>query len=140
MRAEAFWSLYGMAETTLAVTSGGYQRPLCTDIVDGESFRRSGRAVPAAADAPGQLSFVSSGSALPETELRIISASGGSLGEREVGEIIVRMPSLACGVFSMKRTPSRRRTIPSPRPRPSTPNRPTSAPTNSSAAKPNSMS
>ena len=65
---------YAMAENTFAVTSGGFGTPL----VNGERV-------------------VSSGRALPDTEIEIVDPDGLPVAEGETGEIVLRSPSLMEG-------------------------------------------
>ena len=83
---------YAMAEDTFAVTSAGFPGPPAVDRVDPVAFERDHRAVPG-----GTRVLVSSGRALPETEIAILGPDGVPLGEREVGEIALRSPCLMTG-------------------------------------------
>lgn len=96
LRPEALAVSYAMAENTFAVTSGGFGVPLVEDVVDGIAFARTGEAIPAglAVNNADTRRFVSSGRPLPHTEIRIINVDGASLGERQIGEIAIRSPSL----------------------------------------------
>lgn len=93
LRSSALAVSYAMAETTFAVTSGGFARPLRRDHID-RTHLRLGEATRA-----GTHTVVSSGRALPGTEVRIFDAGGAVLGARHLGEIGVRSPSLMSGYF-----------------------------------------
>lgn len=84
---------YAMAETTFAITSGGFGRPLKADHIDRSRLASGAEVV------PGNHTVVSSGRAVAGTELRIFSNERATLGERCVGEIGVRSPSLMNGYF-----------------------------------------
>ena len=84
---------YAMAETTFAITSGGFGRPLRLDHID-----RANLAVGAHV-APGSHEIVSSGRVLPGTEVRIYGPAREILPDRHIGEIGVCSPSLMGGYF-----------------------------------------
>ena len=97
----AFLPSYGMAETTLAITFTDLDRPIKIDVVDRAHSKLSRRAVPAK---PGlkperQRSFVVCGKPLPGCRVEVRNDSGRALGEREIGRIWVRGPSLMAGYF-----------------------------------------
>jgi len=92
-RPTALAASYAMAETTFAITSAGFGHPLRTDHIE-----RSGLAVGAQVG-PGSYAAVSSGHALPGTDVRIFSSERTVLGDRMIGEIGVRSPSLMDGYF-----------------------------------------
>jgi fatty-acyl-CoA synthase len=79
---------YGLAEATLAVTMHPRGEPLRALEADSRALWSDGAVVPA--DGAGGTWLVSNGPALDRSSLRIA-------GEREVGEIVVASPSLACG-------------------------------------------
>ncbi|HXD56317.1 MAG TPA: AMP-binding protein [Thermoleophilaceae bacterium] len=93
MTAERLAASYAMAEDTFAVTSAGFPGPPLVETVDREAFERDHLAQPAA---DGR-ALVSSGRALPDTEIEIVGESGEPLRERSVGQIAVRSPSLMEG-------------------------------------------
>jgi fatty-acyl-CoA synthase len=98
LRAEAFFPVYGLAEATVAVT---FPRPLHATVFDRvqrAALELDGRAVPCK-EGPGAIELVGVGRPLPGTELEIVRADGTLAGEREVGEIRVRAPTLMDGYF-----------------------------------------
>jgi fatty-acyl-CoA synthase len=99
-REEAFVASYGMAEATLGIAFAPLDRGIETDRVDLECLREERRAVPAPDGAAGTRDFVLCGRALPGHELEIRDESGRVLGEREVGRIMVRGPSLMREYFA----------------------------------------
>ncbi|MCP4591079.1 MAG: fatty acyl-AMP ligase, partial [bacterium] len=94
LRPEALGTCYAMAENTFAVTSGGFDSPVASDRIDASEFVRSGCAIPTADSTPQGKTLVSSGQALPDTEIAIVSPQGTPLAERRVGEIVLRSPCL----------------------------------------------
>ena len=90
--------VYGLAESSLAVS---FSAPgsLVIDRVDAGQLERDGHAVPAQASTRCQ-SFVSVGRELATQEVQIVDAAGNVLGERQVGEIVVRGPSVMKGYFN----------------------------------------
>jgi acyl-CoA synthetase (AMP-forming)/AMP-acid ligase II len=93
----AFRPVYGLAETTLTATfspqGGG-----TVDWVDRAHFAATNEARPArSVDA---IPIVSVGRPIPGHELRVVSSDGNPLGERQVGEVWLRGPSLMKGYFN----------------------------------------
>ncbi len=94
-RPEAFFPVYGLAEATVAVTFPRLLAPTVVDALDRDTLERSGVARPSArSDA---VEYVGVGAPLPGTELRVVAADGRACSEREVGEILVRAPTLFSG-------------------------------------------
>lgn len=83
---------YAMAENTFAVTSGGFGKPIVLDVIDGSSFEREHRAVPAAAGSDSARVLVGSGRPLQGVEVEIRTPTGSIAAERCVGEIGIRSP------------------------------------------------
>ena len=97
----AFLPSYGMAEATLAITFTPLQQGLRTDTVDGAALAE-GRAVApseASPEASGASEVVDCGAVFPGHEIAIVDATGGRLGERQVGQIAARGPSVTQGYF-----------------------------------------
>jgi fatty-acyl-CoA synthase len=76
----AFVPSYGMAEATLALTFVPLREGLKTDV-------------------QGQQELVDCGRAFPQHEIAIIDEAGRRLGDREVGQIVARGPSVTGGYF-----------------------------------------
>ena len=94
-RPEAFFPVYGLAEATVAVTFPRLLAPTVVDALDRDTLERAGVARPSArSDA---VEYVGVGAPLPGTELRVVAADGRACAEREVGEILVRAPTLFSG-------------------------------------------
>jgi acyl-CoA synthetase (AMP-forming)/AMP-acid ligase II len=94
-RREAFVPSYGMAEATLAITFMPRNTGLRTDKVDAKSLGRR-VAEPVTTDASAT-ELVDCGVPFPDHEIAIIDETGRRLGEREVGQIIARGPSVSPG-------------------------------------------
>jgi 1-acyl-sn-glycerol-3-phosphate acyltransferase len=98
-RREAMMPVYGLAETSVALTFPPPGRAPRLDRVDQDTFTAERRAVPAAVGSAGvarTLTFVSSGSALPEHEVKVTDAEDPRKGEvpaRTEGRILFRGPS-----------------------------------------------
>ena len=98
-RREAFVPSYGMAEATLALSFTPTGDGFCTDEIDSEAMEQRQRAEPAKADNTRTRTFVLCGEMLPGHDLDVRDANGASLGEREIGRIFVRGPSLMKGYY-----------------------------------------
>ncbi len=91
----AFVPSYGMAEATLAVTFVPRLIGLRTDVVDPKGLT-AGAATPIA---EGGQELVDCGRAFPDHEIAIVDEQGQRLGDRQVGQIIVRGPSVTLGYY-----------------------------------------
>lgn len=89
---------YGMAEATLAMSFVGVREHLRVDAIDPDACYAERRATPAATSA-GALELVSCGRPFPAHELGIFDDDDRRLGERHIGEIRFRGPSVAAGYF-----------------------------------------
>jgi fatty-acyl-CoA synthase len=96
-RAEAFLPSYGMAETTLAISFVDADKPIRIDRIDRHALKTMGRALPARGE--NARSFVVCGRPLAGSAVEIRDERGAALGDREVGRIFVRTPSLMSGYF-----------------------------------------
>jgi fatty-acyl-CoA synthase len=101
--ARAFTPSYGMAESTLAITFADLTKPVKIDTVDRLHYKLAQRAVPASDElkASPELvrSFVVCGKPIAGHEVVIRSDAGETLGEREIGHILFKGPSLMAGYF-----------------------------------------
>jgi len=86
---------YGMAESTLAITFHGITDTLKSERLDVDEMRKGDAVV----TTHGGMELVACGRAFPGHELAIMSPAGQPLGERKVGEIWVRGPSVTKGYF-----------------------------------------
>ena len=93
----AFMPSYGMAETTLAISFAATDAPVRVDLVDRGLLKSEGRAVPATGE--NARSFVVCGKPMPGTAMEVRGGDGAILGERAVGRIFVKSPSLMSSYF-----------------------------------------
>lgn len=91
-RATAFVPSYGMAEATLALTMAPLETGLQYETIDVDRMERDGVVVPATGGR--SRAFVRCGHVLPEHELDVRDDKGALVGERQVGRVFVRGPSL----------------------------------------------
>ena len=87
--------VYGLAESSLAVTFGEPGLPRLDD-VDAAALEQLGHAVVATADARRR-TFVSVGLPLDTQEVRVVDPHDAALPDRMIGEIVVRGPSVMRG-------------------------------------------
>jgi len=102
LRSEALQSSYAMAENVFAVTQSGigkYRQP-ATIWADGARFRSEHRVVEVTENSRGAVSFASSGPLLPGNQARIVSDSGATLDEGQVGEILIAGDCLFAGYYN----------------------------------------
>ncbi|WBC07463.1 AMP-binding protein [Micromonospora sp. WMMA1947] len=92
MRPEALCPTYGMAETTLVVSTGDPRRTVPV-------FDPTGLAVGAGLDRPVR-PVVSCGRPLPDTEVEVRDPDGRTLPDDAVGEVFVRGPGVVDGYLS----------------------------------------
>ncbi|HEV2522953.1 MAG TPA: AMP-binding protein [Candidatus Acidoferrales bacterium] len=102
-RREAFLPVYGLAESSLAVTIPPVGRGPVVDRLERAALAQEGRVVPAAPDMsaedPNVISFVSVGRPVPQHEVQIVSARGENVGERVEGQLWFRGPSATQGYY-----------------------------------------
>jgi fatty-acyl-CoA synthase len=103
--AKAFLPSYGMAEFTLAVTFAPLDSEIRIDVVDRAKMKETGRAEPAneidRMNKPERVrSFVACGTVVPEHELVVRDGKGNILGDREIGHVMVKGPSLMSGYYN----------------------------------------
>ncbi|WP_224249234.1 AMP-binding protein [Hyalangium gracile] len=97
-RAEAFFPVYGLAETTVAVTFPEKLAPTVVDRVDRALLEREGRAVPCE-EGPGALELTGVGRPIPHTEVRLVDEQDQPVPERTQGEVLVRSATLMDGYY-----------------------------------------
>ena len=94
-------SSYAMAENVFAVTQSEIDAAAPTTLwIDGQQYRTAHRIVPVPQEAPGAVSFTSSGRLLPNQQLRILSDSGGIAADDSVGEIAIQSDCLFTGYYN----------------------------------------
>jgi fatty-acyl-CoA synthase len=97
----AFIPSYGMAEVCLAITFSPGGKGMHTDTVERTALAEEQRAVPAATPDDPQTArrFVMCGRVLPGHQLEVRDEQGQVLGDRAVGRIFVKGPSIMPGYF-----------------------------------------
>jgi fatty-acyl-CoA synthase len=98
-RPEAHLPVYGLAESSLAVTVPPLNRRPLVDCVDRDTFTSQSRAVPAVRGAANTICFVCCGAALPEHEIRIVDGDGSEVPDRTEGFLWLRGPSATTGYY-----------------------------------------
>ncbi|MBU6533035.1 AMP-binding protein [Streptomyces mayonensis] len=93
---------YGLAESTLAVSVAPRGTAWCPDRVSWARLRDHDRADPCGDDEEA-VEVPGCGPPLPGHEVRVVDAAGLPRGEREVGEIWVRGPSVCAGYLDEAR-------------------------------------
>ncbi|MDT7709210.1 MAG: fatty-acyl-CoA synthase [Pseudonocardiales bacterium] len=96
---ESVTCAYGMAETALGVAFAPIDTGLAVDHVDAGQLESHRRAVPAG-DGPSRR-FPKLGPPLPGIEVRVVADDGTVLGEREVGVLQLRGPSVTPGYLTV---------------------------------------
>ena len=98
----AFTPSYGMAEATLAISFPELGTPLTVDEVDMRHYTRSGIAQPASAvtSPEHKRGFVLCGRPLSGHDIEVRDEDGNAVGERAVGRIFIKGPSLTPGYFA----------------------------------------
>jgi 1-acyl-sn-glycerol-3-phosphate acyltransferase len=98
-RAEALLPVYGLAESSVALTFPPLDRKPRLDRIKREPFENSGTAVPCLESETSFLSFVSEGKPLAGHEVRVVDDAQHETGERVQGHIQFRGPSTMQGYF-----------------------------------------
>ncbi len=100
---KAFTPSYGMAESTLAITFADLSKPVKIDVVDRLHYKLAQKAVPASEElrqSPEKVrSFVVCGRPIAGHEIVVRDDNGKDLGERDIGHILFKGPSLMAGYF-----------------------------------------
>ncbi len=89
--------VYGLAESSLAVTFPRPGQPLRYQVVDRDELA-AGHAVDATGQ--GSTAIVSVGQPVPGHEVLVLDEAGASLPDREVGHVVVRGPSVMRGYYN----------------------------------------
>lgn len=97
--ARAQFPVYGLAESSVALTFPPPSRGVLVDRIDRAKLGASGVAEPARADDEHPLRIVACGRPLPAHELRVVDPNGRELPERHEGAIEFRGPSATSGYF-----------------------------------------
>jgi fatty-acyl-CoA synthase len=98
-RREAQLPVYGLAESSLAVTFPPLNRGPLVDRVERETFTAQSRAVPSPLEDETAIAFVSSGKALAGHDVRIVDERGDEVADRTEGFLWFRGPSATAGYY-----------------------------------------
>ncbi|MFQ5780163.1 MAG: AMP-binding protein, partial [Nitrospiria bacterium] len=98
-RPETFAPVYGLAESSVALTCPHIESLPRIDRVSREAFERDRKAVTQADSEPSPLEFVSCGQPIPDHQVRIIDDNGKTVGERMEGRVEFRGPSCTEGYY-----------------------------------------
>jgi 1-acyl-sn-glycerol-3-phosphate acyltransferase len=98
-REETLLPVYGLAESSVALSFPTLGHPPRIDRVARELFERQRKAAPASPSEPSPLRFVSCGIPLPGHEIRIVDHLGQEVAERIEGTLLFRGPSVMRGYF-----------------------------------------
>lgn len=94
----AFFPVYGLAESTLAVTFPALGEKVHVDRLSFSSLTRS-KIVPVKTRDSDTIEIVSCGFPLHLTEVKITDDNGAALPEATIGEILIRGPSVSKGYY-----------------------------------------
>lgn len=92
----SFLPSYGMAEATLAITFVPVDSGVRSDSI-AKTELESGKATPH--EGEGSHELVNCGRPFPEHEIAIVDEQGNRLGDRQVGQIVTRGPSVCAGYY-----------------------------------------
>jgi fatty-acyl-CoA synthase len=99
MRPEAVNCCYGAAESTLAISLSAMADPMLLDVVDAAALEEDRRAVPSEKTS-GVRRLPKLGRPFPSVEVRVAGDDDRTLGEREVGRIMLRGESVTDGYLT----------------------------------------
>ncbi len=101
LRPQALLPCYGMAEATLAITFIPMDEQLKTDTIDADTYQAHSRASAVKSPKQGQktLELVCCGKPFPGHEVAIFDDRDRPLPERQIGQVVVRGPSVAAGYY-----------------------------------------
>jgi fatty-acyl-CoA synthase len=99
LRPEAVQCCYGAAESTLVISLSAMADPMLLDVVDADSLESHGRASSSDAST-GIRRLPMLGRPCPSVEVRVTGDDGRTLGEREVGRIMLRGDSVTDGYLT----------------------------------------
>jgi len=98
---KAFCASYGLAECVLAATFADLDAGMTIDRVAKDALATDHRAEPAPEDAGERVRvFVACGKVVPEHQIEVRDTDGAVLGQRRVGRVFFRGPSVMQGYFN----------------------------------------
>jgi len=96
---KAFLPSYGMAEATLAITFVPHSTGIRSDVIEKKSLERGDATPGGSLEDEGAQELVNCGRPFPEHHVAIVDEAGHRLGDRQVGHIITRGPSVSTGYY-----------------------------------------
>jgi len=95
---------YGLAETTLAATFAPFGQGLKKHTIDMGRYEKTSEAVDASDVTPeeNKRTFVACGKVLPDHKIEVRDFDSNILGERKVGQVFLKGPSVSPGYFRNK--------------------------------------
>ena len=90
---------YAMAENVFAITQGGIDQALRSEVIDGRKFHSEKIAQPIS-HGDAAIHMVSSGRAINHTHIRVLDNSGHALPDRHLGEIAIQSNCLLTGYYN----------------------------------------
>lgn len=99
LKPQAVNCCYGAAESTLVISMSAMPDPMLLDVVDAAALESEGRAVPASSSG-GVRRLPLLGRPFPSVEVRVAGDDDRTLGEREVGRIMLRGDSVTEGYLT----------------------------------------
>ena len=98
-KSNALLPCYGMAEHSLAITFIPMEAEMSYDLVLTDGLEK-GVATPTAEEGEGTTRIVACGKAFPLHEVAIVNDADQPLGDRQVGQIVLKGPSIMRGYFN----------------------------------------
>ena len=99
LRERALQCSYAMAENVFAVTQSDPTGPPAVDEIDRQAYLGEGLALPPRPDQAVQR-MLSSGKALPNTQVRVLGENGQALPDRVIGELSLRSDCMLTGYYN----------------------------------------
>ncbi|OJV91187.1 MAG: acyl-CoA synthetase [Gammaproteobacteria bacterium 39-13] len=96
---ETMFPVYGLAESSVALTFPPLNRPPVIDTIKREPFEREQKAIAADAGDSKTLQFVCCGKAIPGHEIRVVDENNQEVPERKIGFLHFRGPSTMRGYY-----------------------------------------
>ncbi|MBA2653656.1 MAG: AMP-binding protein [Gammaproteobacteria bacterium] len=98
-KAESLYPVYGLAESSVALTFPPLNRHVRIDRINRDHFNHEQVATPCDSAERNCIEFVSCGKALPHHEIRIVNEQGAVLKDRAIGTLQFKGPSAMQGYY-----------------------------------------
>lgn len=99
LRTESIYPVYGLAESSVALTFPPLNRQVRIDKISRTRFNKEQKATPCQANEKNCIEFVSCGMPLPGHEVKIVTPDGKEAPERVIGKLYFRGPSAMQGYY-----------------------------------------